>query len=232
MRFSILLVILFIGYLSASAQSTETRNVSAFEGVEVSGKLATTLRRGPHRVVVSGKPADLERLETRVENGRLRVYLRPDKSWGGSWKRMGKVEVAITAPDLDYIGFNGSGSLKTMDRFNAEKLTIDMNGSGDMEVAAEARELHIGQNGSGSLRVSGDAQRVRVKKNGSGSLDAPRLSAATVQVKANGSGLSRLHAANELEVEINGSGSLTYSGNPRLRTDINGSARVYQADRQ
>ena len=210
------------------AQSTESRSVDQFTGISVSGNMETTVRQGPQRVEITADRATLERIETRVKNGRLYIEMR-NENWGGKkYKKSSAAKITITVPRLDYIGYNGSGSLTTTDRFAAETLEIEFNGSGKLTADVEARELSVGQNGSGHLRISGETQRLQVKKNGSGSLDAPQLSANTVKVNSNGSGNTRLHAARELHVEANGSGNVHYSGNPSIRTDINGSGSVRQ----
>ena len=213
------------------AQQTETRKVDSFTAVNVSGSMQTTVERGPQRVTITAKADVLERIETYVKKGELFITVKNGRYGQNNWKNTGRIEVSISAPELNGFVYNGSGSLRTTDKFSGDGMDVSLNGSGSMEVDLECRSLTVDQNGSGELTVTGSSDRVRVRKNGSGALTAPRLSANTVEVESNGSGNTRLHAANALSVEANGSGSVYYSGSPRLHVDINGSGRVRQSER-
>lgn len=231
MRQLLLFTTFLFGTLSLSAQRTEVRDVAPFTGIAVSGAMETTVRKGPRRVEIKASPETLERIETRVKNGRLIVQVRQDK-WGNkNYKQRGRVEVTIVVPQLDYLAYNGSGSLVTTDRFGGEKLEVALNGTGNLSAEVEARELHLEQNGAGRLAVAGSTERLKISKNGSGSLRAQDLSAATVTLTSNGSGNTQLHASSELTIQANGSGTIKYAGNPRLRSKINGSGSVRQVNR-
>lgn len=123
-----------------------------------------------------------------------------------------KFEINISAPHLEDIKVNGSGTFVFSTEFSNVKLDADVNGSG--QIIAEK-----------GLRVD----ELDVELNGSGSVDFAQLTAEDVEVTASGSGNTTLNGAlGELDLTLMGSGNIKVSGNSQsAKTKIAGSGNIY-----
>ena len=123
-----------------------------------------------------------------------------------------KFEINISAPHLEDIKVNGSGTFVFSTEFSNVKLDADVNGSG--QIIAEK-----------GLRVD----ELDVELNGSGSVDFAQLTAKEVEVTASGSGNTTLNGAlGELDLTLMGSGNIKVSGNSQsAKTKIAGSGNIY-----
>ena len=101
---------------------------------------------------------------------------------------------------------SGSGSA-VFDGLAATAVTVQLSGSGDIDLTGTT-----------------DAQSVAL--DGSGSYLGSQLTSRTSDVRIAGSGNARVHAASQLTAEITGSGSIRYTGDPTLSTRITGNGTV------
>jgi hypothetical protein len=92
--------------------------------------------------------------------------------------------------------------------------------------AVEARELDLGLASSGSAKVAGQAERVRYGVAGSGSIDASRLTAASAEVGATGSGSVKARVTGSATVATAGSGSVDITGGARCQQSRQGSGSI------
>ena len=123
-----------------------------------------------------------------------------------------KFEINISAPHLEDVKVNGSGTFVFSTEFSNVKLDADVNGSG--QIIAEK-----------GLRVD----ELDVELNGSGSVNFAQLTAEDVEVTASGSGNTTLNGAlGELDLTLMGSGNIKVSGNSQsAKTKIAGSGNIY-----
>lgn len=119
--------------------------------------------------------------------------------------------IEISAPSLKKIKIAGSGSFSFLTPFRAEKLEIDIAGSGDVYV------------GSGSVT------KMKVNIAGSGSLESY---CDTSEMNANiaGSGNITANVGTNLFYNIAGSGNIYYYGTPNLKGKKVGSGTLQQLE--
>jgi len=157
------------------------------------------------------------------------------------------VVVYMTVKSLKEANINGSGSIISEMEFNTDsQLKIVINGSGDIDLIANATSVNMLISGSGSIGLVSDCNDIYGEINGSGDINLKGGQAETsnflisgsgninsypfvteyCKVKTYGSGDAYVNAIKMLEVKIIGSGDVFYKGNPGLSVNVSGSGDV------
>lgn len=203
----------------------ETRTVKEFNEVEVECSADVILKpvtgTDPLKLVVSAQENLLPFIKTTVSGTTLSIDIE------GCVSTTEKMEVVVNCRNLETILNGGSADLTAEGTIKAEVLTLKNDGSGDIDLEADAKEFFIGNSGSGDISVRGNAVQCEIKNNGSGDIDGFGLKCNEVIVSNNGSGDIELYVREKLKARLNGSGNITYEGNPQsIDQKSNGSGEV------
>lgn len=186
-----------------AAAARESRPVGDFTAIGVSAPVNVHLVQGDASSLEIEGPEDaLARIETVVEDGRLRIRVRDGRR--ASWR--GKVDVRVTARRIEALSISGSGDI-VAPSLTGESLKVSISGSGDVRVGGKVEGLTASIAGSGDIRAAElDAQRVKVSIAGSGDVT--------------------VRARQSLTVSVAGSGDVRYYGDPTVEKSVLGSGRV------
>ncbi len=166
---------------SAMAQSvtksdsleTITRDFSGFTSVKIGGPFDVHLVQGPVESVkyITG-PGVKNRIICEMAGSVLKIHQKHDNwsqgpkswySWKGIWHNHKKIEVYITAKNLDRIVVSGSGDVVFSDGFKATDLKLRVRGSGEILGKVDVNKLDSRLSGSGHIKLSGNAEASVVK---------------------------------------------------------------------
>jgi len=188
----------------SGAVTTETRSVSGFDRIVITGSADVEVSFGDTESVVVEAEDNLLPLITTEVNGRtLEIGVRLNTSINPTRP----IRVAVTMKSLDGATISGSGSFDIPD-LQADKVSFDITGSG-------------------SIVASGTAETVDATVSGSGSIDCGDVRAATADAKITGSGDVTVYASEKLQALVSGSGNITYRGDPaEVEESITGSGSV------
>ncbi len=190
-------------------------------GIQLMGDDVVYLSIGEEqKIIVEGQQNIINELSSRVQNGvwdiRFRDCVRNHRG----------LEFHVTVKQIDEIRLAGSGEIVWEDLIEADYLTLEISGSGEITGAVQAEELEMEIAGSGNLNLSGQASEAELQLAGSGKLRSYDLIANNYQVNIAGSGHADITALETLEVDIAGSGSVNYKGNPSINSNISGSGKI------
>jgi hypothetical protein len=210
--------------LAQAAGAEEVRSVPPFTSLAVDAPVNVTLQAAAaDRVVLEGDPSALARIETRVEQGVLRI------STPGSGWRSGAdgVRVRVEFKTLDAVRLAGSGNVRA-DLLKTATLKLTTAGSGNIDLGQiEVQNLAVSVAGSGNVRVdAGTIDLAAIVIAGSGNVRIDRVPVREVAVNVAGSGNAWVNATETLKVRIAGSGDVRYRGSPRLEQQVVGSGDV------
>ncbi|MEO5911543.1 MAG: head GIN domain-containing protein [Pelobium sp.] len=207
--------------------TTETRAVKNFDAISSSGSFNILVKiDGTETLKLEGNAEDLEKIETVVENGTLKIKTKKVSGDNWNWKFTGKINVYISAKQLNSLAMNGSGNIKVDGKMDANSVALRVNGSGMINTAIKAETANVSVNGSGNINVSGDVDDLKVSIAGSGSMRGNNLKSSESNVKIAGSGNASFGVEKTLNATIAGSGSVRYSGDPTLNVSKAGSGSV------
>lgn len=192
--------------------SSQQRTVGDFSGVEVSGPFQVYVAQGStSSIKIEGDGNLLDYIETEREGNlleiktRRRYNLRP---------RAG-IKIYVTSPSFEKLSIAGSGKLQSLSKLSSPNtIAIDVAGSGDVVISADAPAIKTGIAGSGSISLNGTTRNFSTDIAGSGDIRAFNLMSETASIEIAGSGNAQVFASKELNVEIAGSGDVSYRGNP------------------
>ncbi len=185
--------------------STESRNVSGFDGIVVNGAGKLSVERtGAESLSITTDDNLLPYIVTEVRSGKLVLEFKP----GVVPDRVTDLTFKVTAKDFNSLEING-GATADMKGVDTDQLTFVVNGAGVVKVAGRAKQLTVTVSGTGAFTGEDlDTQRASITNNGLGS--------AVVRV------------SDALNAQINGAGSVEYIGNPQVTKSVNGVGVVKQ----
>lgn len=240
------LVFVAVSALSLAPVAAAERSfpVPGFEQLLSTSSADVTVTTGkPVSVVATGDARALDRLDIRVEAGRLVIGSKARPWIRGSLER---TRIAIAVPMLRDVAQTGSGDLN-IDRVQVRDFGVAASGSGDIHVArADVGALNAAVSGSGRLvlpaltatsarfvvtgsgdvAVAGRAADVAAKVAGSGGLDATGLKADALVAAASGSGSVSVFATGKATLSSSASGSIKLRGGARCTIAKSGSGVV------
>lgn len=218
-------VVLAVGVdLKAQNEITEKRDVSGFNKVGFSIAADLEIKQGDKEaLIIKGNKADLDRIITEVENGKLKI-----RTERGTFKSMHNVEIYLVVKNLDELAVSGSGDVKIVSKFTADQFEIHLSGSGDIETEnLVTNQLKVAVSGSGDIDLAGDAGSfLGIRLSGSGDIQAQDMQAKDVEVTISGSGDVRVWATENLRAQVSGSGDIRYRGSARVDAKVSGSGSV------
>lgn len=227
----------------------EDRSVSSFHRISFGIPGTLYLKQGSiQSVQLEGDRDDLDKIETEVVNGQLRIRVKDHRWW--NWNFGNDISVYITVPEIDDVSLGGSGRIvgenpvksdnmqlsvsgsgKMELNVTAGDLKLDVSGSGRMDLQVRAASLDQHISGSGSITLSGEAETADLNISGSGKLEASDLNVKSYNISISGSGRSSISVSDAITASISGSGSVYYKGSPdKVISRVSGSGRVKKTD--
>jgi len=183
------------------ARVSQTRHVAGFTRIDNPGSVDIRLHVGDdqHVRVRAGEKV-IDDVHTEVRDGTLHVDY-DHHGFGGD-----DVVVEASVPRLDGITASGSGDID-VDGIRSDAFEVRSDGSADIALTGTTDRLEIDLDGSGDANVAGlTAHDARVSVGGSG--DASVRADERLDVKLDGSGDVRYSGNPQLTKNLDGSGDL------------------------
>jgi hypothetical protein len=224
---AVLLIAMVLTTGQASAQSKETRNVKGFTKVSfgVSGDLF--IKIGPEfGLTIEGDKSDLNEIETVVSGDRLVIK---KENWRFSLRNDERVIINLTMPELEGVGVSGSGKVEIMDPVEADRLSLNVSGSGKLitdDLSVDNLDCGISGSGDIILGSGGSVDQGEISISGSGGFSGEGVEIDHLEVSISGSGNCHCKAGDSLDAHVSGSGNVTYIGNPKVNARVSGSGHV------
>ncbi len=221
-----LTIIALVLTFAVQAQKKETRQVGEFDYVSfgISGKLIIT-QGNSNSLVLEGDADDLEKIETYVSGGKLKIRKENNSSWFGD--NMDDVLVKVTLVNFTGASVSGSGKITNSNNLKGDDVRLNVSGSGKMEIYVECQSIETHISGSGRITLEGKASTNDLHISGSGNINAEEFNTNKLEAHISGSGSAKVKVKDEIDAHISGSGSIRYYGNPsKIREKVSGSGGV------
>lgn len=204
--------------------TTRTAQTKAYDKIEVSGPISVILVNGTEGTIeITAESNVQERIVTESDGTTLIISLKNNTSLLNTQK----IKVRVPFKDLSAISLRGSGDVESKDRIKATTLTLNLSGSGDIDLAIDADRLAAELSGSGEIELSGKVTNADIKSTGSGKFDCEELVAENAQITLSGSGDVKIVVNKSLTGGIRGSGTIMYGGKPSTNNvEVRGSGKV------
>ena len=207
---ALLLVAILVAGCGGGTPTTQTRSVGSFDRLDVSGDINVDVVPGDSGdIEVTAGEKVINRVVTDVSGGALHVHIR-DRGIVIGPDPFDNVRVQVAAGSLDGIRVEGSSDLK-LGRIDRDELSIEVNGSGDIEASGTVGNLIA------TIEGAGDAHLFD-------------LEAKTATVTVQGAGDAELNVTDKLDVTVQGAGDIRYRGNPSVRQTVEGAGDIRPAN--
>lgn len=208
----------------------ETREVSGFTGVSLSGNMNVQLAYGTsNSITVEGDENLLPYIKTKVEDGNL-VVKSKDKV---GLKSRNKLMVYVSLTKLTGLRVSGSGNISGTGDFNNDgKTNISVSGSGNINVGMNSfNETKIAVSGSGNVTLKGKStNNIDATISGSGNIDCSDVTSNDVLAHVSGSGNIKVFANKSIDARVSGSGNIYYKGAAaNINLKSSGSGKIIKA---
>jgi hypothetical protein len=202
---------------------SEERNVSNVSRIKIRGGINVEVMPGASSLKVEADDNLLRYIETKDEDGWIVIKTKDNVNL----KSNNPIRVYLSTERIRDINIAGSGFVKGAGKFSgAEKLNIEVAGSGDVVLNVNTPKVNVDIRGSGSVTLSGETKDAFVDIAGSGNYMAQDLLTENTDVDIKGSGDARVYADNDLEADILGSGTVFYKGKAHVHSNAAGNGRI------
>ncbi|MCX6249916.1 MAG: DUF2807 domain-containing protein [Bacteroidetes bacterium] len=204
----------------------QTREVSTFNSISVSGAYDVILSQGTAQsVVIEADENLLPLIKTEVRGNELEIYNKHSIGHSHCMK------VYVTVTDLRKIDLSGAVDLSTQTKLTTDELSIDESGASDTKMDIAVKKLNIDCSGGSKLRFSGSATQVRMDVSGAVDIFAYDLATESFHLEISGAGKAEINVSKELNASISGAGTVHYKGTPeKLLTDVSGAGSIRKAE--
>jgi hypothetical protein len=226
---SFTLLVMLAAYSQSDENPRQSRQVSGFHGIDISGGIDLYLSNGPESVTVSASRISVrDQIKTELENGILHIYM--EKNWYHGWGS-GHMKAFVSLPELKSLEASGGSDVYLQNQVTAGELQIRLSGGSDLKGKLNATHLVIKQSGGSDVNLSGNVQNLQVDASGGSDLNGYGLVTDYASVHASGGCDSHLTVNKELRIVASGGSDVSYKGNATVR-EINssGSSSVTRKD--
>lgn len=217
------------GYTQSGDKNLQTRQVSGFHGVEVSGGIDLYLSSGPESVAISADDTEVrDHIITEVVGGILRIHLKDNwrHEWGDS-----KMRAYVSTSNLKSLEASGGGNVSLQNQITAGDLKIDLSGGSGLKGKLNANHLIINQSGGSGVDISGNVQKLDVDASGGSGLAGYGLVVDYASLNASGGCESKLTVNKELRIVASGGSEVYYKGSASVKEiKSSGSSSVTHKD--
>lgn len=202
---------------------SQTRDLSGFSSLYLDCDADVTyIQDSTYQVSLSGQQNIVAVLETRVDEGQLRIsYLREVRKHDG-------LRIVIHSPKMNSCTIAGSGNISTTSGYTGTTIGFYISGSGNITTGTlNCSSLDTKISGSGNITIGGGSSNSCVHNiTGSGNIVALEHKSSTVTAKITGSGNITVNVSDKFDATISGSGTIKYKGNPALTTHLTGTGDI------
>jgi hypothetical protein len=203
-------------YSQSDDGSKQTRQVTGFNGVDVSGGIDLYLSGGQESVAVSASSSKVrDHIVTEVKNGILHIHL--EDNWNSGFGNS-KMKAYVSISKLKYLESSGGGNIYLENQITTDELKLQLSGGGDLKGKLNASRLDIDQSGGSSVDLTGNVGTLNLESSGGGSLKGFGLVTDFTTTNASGGSDTELTVNKELKVFTSGGSDVKYKGMAKIST--------------
>ena len=204
----------------------ETRVVSSFDGIDVSGAFNVYLKQGSVEEVIIEADENLQSIiRAEVHGSTLVIDTKKPINHATALK------VYITFKDLKKVEVSGAVDIVTESKVSFNDFSLHTSGASDIRMDLTAQKLDLNSSGASKLRLSGTANDVTADLSGACDIYGFDLVCENFKVDISGAGKVQIHVTKKIDAEISGAGSVHYKGSPSsVNQSVSGAGSIKHED--
>lgn len=193
----------------------ENREVAAFNGIEAGSAFHIYLTKGDAQSVIIETDDNLqEQIKLNVKGGVLEMETK------GNITNSEKMNAYIVMPYLNKLDLSGACKLETDDRFESDKMDIDLSGASGLKINIKVTNLKLDLSGASKATISGFAYNTELDGSGASHSYLDDLEVNKAEIDLSGASKANVMVIDYLNGECSGAANLYYSGKVS-KVDIN-----------
>lgn len=189
----------------------ETRNLSGFNKVTVTGGLDCEIRQSDKFAVVVEADDNLhEGILTTVENGVLKI----DSDYNG-YKNVNSKKVIVQMPVIASLESSGGSSLKSLNTLKSEAITVKTSSGSEMEVDVESDTVTCESSSGSELNIKGKALKTYAHSSSGSEINAEDLMANEIDAQSSSGSSITVAPILLLDAKASSGSSISYTKKPR-----------------
>lgn len=220
--------LLIIGLLFSTlaiAQTKQTREVSAFTGIEISGAFKVYLRMGDKSGITVVADEDvIDRVKTTVNNDILEVEV--ENEWWDWVKDNDEIELYVTFKTLKSMELSGATNVVSKNSLRGTAIDIEASGACKLDLDFACTNLELDFSGATKATLGGSCTTLNIEASGASAIYAANLQTETLKMDISGATKAEVWATKTLNVEASGASKVLYKGDPELYKDVSGASSI------
>jgi hypothetical protein len=223
----IMMLLISLGVMAQTGNRnviTQTRDLSTFDGVSVTGIFKVIFTQGePQSVKIETDENLMDKVNTEVNGGILTLSTK------GSVNNPSKMNVYIIAKDLKSLDLSGASKFSTTNKINTSKLKVELSGIAGATVSANAAIVTCDISGVGKLDIEGNGDQLTADISGTAKLIASKFEVKDAKIDASGVGSATVNATKSVSLDASGAANIKYMPHDNLEIkskDASGAARI------
>ncbi|NDK54836.1 head GIN domain-containing protein [Pontibacter fetidus] len=200
---------------------TQTRKVSDFSGIKVSGGFTIEIKQGKQEELkIEAEENLMNNIRSEVKNGMLYLYTE------GSINTRKGIKAYVTVDQLNALKISGGVKVVGLSTFKAETFEMDLSGGTNVSLALDVKKLDADMSGASKVTLTGRADEVELDMAGASNIDTHELKAKAVKVSASGASKVKVFASETLTIDANGPSTIAYAGSPKIQAETSTLSKI------
>lgn len=190
---------------------TESRSVSSFTGVDVSGGLDIYVKQDSATSVTIETDANLQQyIHTRVENGVLLIYQENNTSIEGTKG----ITIRVSNPSFSSFEASGACDIRGDNKIqNPGEINLHASGASNIDLDLNAPKVSGELSGASGLKLSGTTKDLMINASGASHAKCFELMTENADADLSGASSASVFASVKITGEASGASDLKYKGN-------------------
>lgn len=199
-----------------SNYKTEDRNLPPFQFLKVFGNIEIELNEClPNEEKVHIKALELETssVETKVENGELRIRLLKDLF------SKGRVKIILFVADIQEVKLSAGARIFYDEALRTDNFKIDLNSGSEARLDVICKNLILNISEGSKIHISGKAETFELAAFTKSTVESFGLISRKSKVKSNTNSKVLVNCLDELEMKATMGGKIIYRGSPKISVE-------------
>lgn len=199
--------------------NVEQRKVSGFHGIHVGTGIALILTEGStEAVAVSAATAEFrDRIETKVENGILKIYYDNKLSSINTKKERKDLKAYVSYKSLDELDANTGADVEIDGTLQSTSLKLKANTGAAIRGKVSVGDLKVNQNTGSIIMLSGHAEKLEIEGDTGSRFEGVELTTSICNARVSTGADISVTAQKELNAKANTGGSVRYKGDAPVK---------------
>ncbi|HZH67302.1 MAG TPA: head GIN domain-containing protein [Flavisolibacter sp.] len=202
---------------------SQTRQVSNFTGIDVSGAVKVRLKQeATASVRVDTDENLMEYVEVKVDGNTL--VIQPRKGYNLDPSK--ELIVYVSAPRFDEIDLSGASNITSEAPITGDELNVQASGASEIVMQVKLSKFTSELSGACLLRLTGDVSRFSTEASGASKIMCLDLKTKEAKLNISGATEAAITADNELDIDASGASTVEYRGNANINQKSSGASNV------